>query len=122
MREHQAEIRRRLILQAEAFEPDRTVPYGQGSALAVPREPGIYLIHDLRGVLYIGQSDNLRRRFDQHFFEVENPLLAAALGRAIGPLSFSWKELPRTELASAERELIRAFQPACNRLLYSTHN
>lgn len=36
----------------------------------VPETAGVYLIHDLRGTLYVGKSINLRKRFEQHLEKV----------------------------------------------------
>jgi hypothetical protein len=110
--------RERLIASPPSLELERSVPYRQGFALGVPPEPGIYLFHDFRGVIYVGQSDSLRRRFDEHFWERDNPLLARALARPVGEMMFSWIRIPLEKLDEAERRLVRAFHPLCNRVLY----
>ena len=38
----------------------------------IPQYEGVYLFHDLRGVYYIGESNNLQRRFDQHKLKKSN--------------------------------------------------
>src|SRR3954454_7730763 len=58
--------RRRLAAAARSVTVDGDVVYGQGFASAVPSDPGVYLIRDLRGLLYIGRSGDLRRRFVDH--------------------------------------------------------
>lgn len=110
--------RSRLIHNPPELRQCETVPYRQGFAIRVPSTSGVYLIHDVRGVLYVGQSKNLRRRFDQHFFEQGNPLLAVALMSPLGELSFSWQVLPKEAVDGVERRLIQAFHPLCNRRLY----
>src|SRR4051812_8688529 len=58
--------------------------------MLVPQKPGVYLLHDLRGVLYVGKTRNLYRRFDQHYWLTDNELLALAMRRPFGELAFSW--------------------------------
>lgn len=95
--------------------PRHTVPYRRGYALRIPRMAGVYVIHDLRGALYVGRSQTLRRRFDEHFVEQENPLLRDAVKEAYGPLLFSWRGLKPRDLDSAEKAIIRLLHPPCNR-------
>ena len=86
--------------------------------LYVPTKAGVYLIHDLRGVLYVGRSCNLYRRFDEHYWLTDNELLLLAMRQSFGEITFSWviaeEEPRRTEL---EHRLIAWLRPACNRLL-----
>ena len=51
---------------------DNSIAYKISSAFLLPKHPGVYFIHDFRGVLYIGESKNLRNRFLQHFYREEN--------------------------------------------------
>ncbi len=98
---------------------DGTVGFRFAQELLVPEEGGVYLIHDLRGVLYAGRTANLLRRFRQHYWAQNNPLLVAAIVRPVGELSFSWTLAEEgAEQARLERRLIRAFVPPCNRLRY----
>ena len=89
----------------------------------VPKKGGVYLIHDLRGVLYVGRSRNLYRRFDEHYWLTDNDLLLLAMRQAFGEITFSWviaeEERKRMEL---EHRLIAWLRPACNRLLPGTCN
>ncbi len=112
--------RRRLIHDPPDLRLDHDVPYQRGWALAVPHDAGVYLIHDLRGVLYVGQASDLRRRFDQHMEMSHNSKLVKALARPVGDLRFAWilDERP----SALEQSLIRAFQPLCNDRLYTTIN
>ena len=84
----------------------------------VPKKGGVYLIHDLRGVLYVGRSRNLYRRFDEHYWLTDNELLSLAMRQSFGEITFSWviteEERKRIEL---EHRLIAWLRPACNRLL-----
>ncbi len=98
---------------------DSTVGFRFAQELLVPQEAGVYMIHDLRGVLYVGRTANLCRRFRQHYWAQHNPLLVAAIVRPVGELSFSWMLAEEgAEQARVERRLIRAFVPPCNRLRY----
>ncbi len=42
------------------------------------------MLHDLRGVLYVGATGNLNRRFHQHYWLTEDELLAEAMRRPLG--------------------------------------
>jgi predicted GIY-YIG superfamily endonuclease len=100
---------------------DGTVKYTLGGSIFVPEEPGVYLIHDLRGVLYVGRTGNLYQRYFQHYWDSHNSRVTAALRRPLGRLEFSWMTVDGCDQASLERELIRALQPLCNRLLYKAN-
>ncbi|MGR3435839.1 MAG: GIY-YIG nuclease family protein [Shimia sp.] len=84
---------------------------------------GVYLIHDLRGVLYVGRSNDLRRRFDEHRLKPSNPYLAEAIRKPFGEMRFSWITTSNDRMTGKlERELSRWLQPPCNRLTPSiTH-
>jgi hypothetical protein len=97
---------------------DGFVPYRMGRDLLVPEKSGIYLFHDLRGVLYVGKTTNLRRRFTDHFWRQWNPLLEMAISQPFGELLFSWWLIEGVEQDEAEKNLIRWFAPPCNRVLY----
>lgn len=97
---------------------DGTVAYTVGGSLSVPHKPGVYLIHDLRGVLYVGRTANLHQRYFQHYWDSHNSKVTAVLRRPVGRIEFSWITTDLSEQAQLERDLIRAIQPLCNRLLY----
>src|ERR687893_103931 len=99
--------RDRLISNPPAVKLEQTIPFRQGFALTVPSTPGIYLFHDLRGVFYVGQSGDLRRRFDEHFWEKDNSLLASAIAHPVWEVCFSFLQVDVLELNSVERQLIR---------------
>ncbi|WP_421874605.1 hypothetical protein [Mycolicibacterium wolinskyi] len=99
---------------------DGTVSYTIGGSLSVPEEPGVYLIHDLRGVLYIGRTGNLYKRYLQHYFDSHNSGVTAVQRRPLGRLEFSWMRVDLCEQVRVERDLIRAIQPLCNQLLYKS--
>ena len=80
----------------------------------MPRRPGVYLIHDMRGVLYVGRADSLRRRFEEHLAWSHNGDVRAALRSPVGVLHFTWSLADSLEQLELERELIRALRPLCN--------
>lgn len=89
----------------------------------VPKKGGIYLIHDLRGVLYVGRTRNLYRRFDEHYWLTDNELLSLAMRQSFGELTFSWAIAEdKGERADLETRLIAWLRPACNRLLPRNNN
>ncbi len=97
---------------------DGTVPFRRSSDLQVPAEAGVYVLHDLRGALYVGRSCSLRRRFAEHELEPANPLIAKARQNAVGPLMFSWIRLDDPKRRKAvEAELVQALDPPCNRCI-----
>jgi excinuclease UvrABC nuclease subunit len=112
------QAREDLLHEPPVLNLDGTVPYRRGFAINVPSKSGIYLLHDLRGVLYVGQSDNLHRRFEEHYNERDNPLLVVAITKPVHELAFSWLIANRSDLDRIERRLIRCFHPVCNRKLY----
>lgn len=58
--------------------------------MLVPRRAGVYLLHDLRGVLYAGSTRNLYCRFHQHYWLTANNLIEQAMRQPFGELTFSW--------------------------------
>jgi len=99
-------------------ELDGTVPFRRTSDLLVPDRSGVYILHDLRGALYVGRTCSLRRRFQEHELQPSNPLIAKARQHAVGPLSFSWIALGDAKrLRAVEAELVQALDPPCNRCI-----
>lgn len=93
-----------------------TVPFRRASDLLVPDRAGVYILHDLRGALYVGRTTSLRRRFRQHESEPANPLIPTARQNPVGQLCFSWITLDDPKRCKAvEAELIVALDPPCNR-------
>lgn len=104
--------RKRLACQPPAPTIDGDVPYLQGWASGVPPDPGVYLIRDMRGLLYVGRSNNLRSRFHQHLEFSHNELLRLALNSTWGQVLFAWILDP--EPKQLEEQLIRLLMPICN--------
>lgn len=111
----------RLLTGEISWSPDGTVELVLTREFMVPDDAGVYLIHDLRGVLYVGQSRRLRQRFAQHDRLRRNRLLHLAMSRPVGVVRFSWRLVADEEERSTfERELVAALQPVCNRQLLDT--
>lgn len=106
--------RRALIASPPVLEVAGTVRYRPAWALAVPRRPGVYLMHDLRGVLYVGRADDVRRRFEEHLAASHNADVRRALRCTLGLLCFSWVLVAAPEQIELERSLIRSLRPLCN--------
>ena len=96
---------------------DQTIRFSLGEAIMVPKKGGIYFLHDFRGVLYVGKSENLSRRFNQHLLDCQNPLITEAIRTSIGPVKFSWMLLDLEMQTRLEKRFIRFFLPPCNRIL-----
>lgn len=116
------EIRNALVYDPPEIVLDGTVAYTLGGSLSVPQGPGVYLIHDLRGVLYVGRTANLNQRYFQHYWDSHNSRVTAVLRQPVGRLEFSWITTELSQQVQLERDLIRAIQPLCNRLLYRNNN
>ncbi|WP_445206905.1 GIY-YIG nuclease family protein [Aminobacter sp. Piv2-1] len=111
----------RLLAREISWSPDGSIELVLAREFVVPDDPGVYLIHDLRGVLYVGQSRHLRQRFVQHDRLRRNRLLRLAISRPVGIMKFSWRLVAdEEERAVFERELIAILQPVCNRQLLDT--
>ncbi len=108
-------VPRDLVLRPPELQLDRTIFARTGLSGCIPPCEGVYLFHDLRGVLYVGRSANLRRRFVQHLEHGQNPWLGMALSSPVVEMCFSWLRVVPGESSSLERSLIRMFRPPCNR-------
>lgn len=111
----------RLLTREISWSPDGSVEMVLTREFMVPADAGVYLIHDLRGVLYVGQSRKLKQRFAQHDRLRRNRLLRLAMSRPVGVMRFSWRLVDdEDERSTFERELIAILQPVCNRQLLDT--
>lgn len=104
------------------MRPDGAVPYISVWGLAVADMPGVYVINDVRGALYVGRSVNLKRRFEQHYSASHNPLLVRALRNPCGLLTFSWFLADVGDLPALERLVVARLQPICNLTLIRANN
>ena len=103
-----------LAAHPPSFDLTSAVSWGLGFAIGVPRDPGIYLIYDLRCPLYIGQTGNLRRRFEEHIVDSHNSALHTALRDGFSEILFTWILVAPEELAEVERHAITTLRPLCN--------
>lgn len=75
---------------------------------SAPSRPGVYVLRtatDINGVVYIGSSDNLERRLNEHFLSGDVP----------GILFFDWYETESLENArEIERKWIIKYSPKYN--------
>ena len=108
------------LLAAPRVDPDGTTSFRPSHSFYVPTVPGVYLIHDLRGSLYVGRSDNIGKRFQQHHEFSHNSRLRLALRAPVGPISFSWLLAEGLEQKALEARLIRYLDPLCNDIRYVT--
>lgn len=108
--------RRAVLLSPPPTIPlSGAVPLRRVRGFLIPDEPGVYLIHDLRGILYVGRSICLRRRFAEHCEARGNELIGLAQRSVFGLLAFSWVIVPdRRSRAQLEHEFIAWLQPPCN--------
>ena len=69
---------------------ERQVVVSMSSYTAIPAKPGVYFFNDLRGILYLGETSDLRRRFLEHLKKENNPKLSALSKNPWGKLTYSW--------------------------------
>jgi excinuclease UvrABC nuclease subunit len=116
---HFGSSRLEIIYNPPALHLDGSVAYSAGWALLVPASSGVYFIHDLRGFLYIGRTNNLNVRFGQHYWGSHNRAVNAALKRPVGQTQFSWMTCDDEAAVTLEKEYIRGYQPLANGIRYS---
>ena len=87
--------------------------------LWIPEYEGVYLFHDLRGVYYIGESNNLRRRFAEHKVKKMNTKLLNLISNPVHFPFFSWvRTYSNCERQVLEKRLVIFFKPFCNSIFY----
>ena len=111
---HLSTHRTLLVESPPAVDLDGSTYFRLGWAAAVPARPGVYLIHDIRGPVYIGRAENLRRRVEEHYLNSHNPAVRRAIRRPVGRLLFSWALVAAPEQGEFERTLIKSLRPLCN--------
>jgi excinuclease UvrABC nuclease subunit len=107
-----------LIDNPPLIKVNKTIAFDMSFNLLVPDMPGVYFIHDLRGILYIGRTDNLRRRLNEHYWKKSNPRLKKAIANPVGKLQVSWILSQYPEQNFLEKKFIKIFRPPCNRISY----
>src|SRR5262245_13955745 len=107
-----------LSALGQKLQPSGSAVFRHTRQMLVPQRAGVYLLHDLRGVLYVGSTSNLYRRFDQHYWLTKNDLIELAMRQPFGQLTFSWFLVADDDRRAAlERLLIGWLQPPCNRVI-----
>ena len=97
-----------------------SVQYKTPRAFTLPTNPGVYFIHDFRGILYIGEAKNLRNRFLQHHRNEENTLLKELVKYPFGDLRFYWLNAEtKLKAVKIQKYWIRVFQPITNNIKYN---
>ena len=97
---------------------ERQVIVSMSSYTAIPAKPGVYFFNDLRGILYLGETSDLRRRFLEHLKKEKNPKLSALSKNPWGKLTYSWiKKNNKREAEHFETKYLNMFEPICNELL-----
>ena len=102
--------------------------YSQSIQKSVPDRPGVYMITETKRlynlplkieILYVGKSNNLRRRLGEHLNihgGRNNKIKQLRLTNS-SPLEYWYQELPKNEISTFEKDLIRNLQPEYNTLL-----
>ena len=102
---------------------DKQVSYKLSNNFFIPRCEGVYFIHDKRGFLYIGESNNLRNRFLQHLQRERNLDLVNLIKNPFGDLSFYWVTVnTKLEAVKLQKYWIRILKPLSNKINYTTNN
>ena len=109
-----SEARTHLIQEPPQVEFDGEAPFKSAFRIRVPESPGVYMISDLRGPLYIGRTYDLYVRYDNHLTYSHNENLRRALDNHLGIVYFRWIESEASETARLEKELISRMLPLCN--------
>ena len=99
---------------------DGSVQYKTPRAFTLPTNPGVYFIHDFRGILYIGEAKNIKNRFLQHHRNEENSLLKELVKYPFGDLRFYWLNAEtKLKAVKIQKYWIRVFQPVTNNIKYN---
>lgn len=102
---------------------DGSVIYKSINEHIVPSLSGVYFIHDFRGFLYIGETNNLRKRFKQHLNVETNKNLINLLENPFGEVKFFWIDTETKMLAvKLQKYWIRELKPFSNYIKYKTNN
>ena len=98
---------------------DGSIGFSVFENIYAPKNPGVYFIHDLRGILYIGKAGNIHNRFTQHSWIRKNRALFKLSQNPFGKLKFSWVNTKNEKIAdNFEKKWIRIFKPICNDIFY----
>ena len=87
----------------------------------IPDYQGVYFFHDLRGVYYVGETNNLKRRFQEHKISKRNNLLKQYLRTPIHTPYFSWIRTGTSVCRfKLEKEIVSLLKPKCNKIKFVT--
>ena len=96
-------------------------------ASKIPETSGVYIVAGavrVRGFpremtpLYVGQTNNLRRRFLDHVDVRRSHNLSVLLQSFKGSTEFWWASCEARDLIALERDLIRELKPEYNQITY----
>ena len=97
-----------------------SVRYKASRGFMLPTNPGVYFIHDFRGILYIGEAKNLKQRFFQHHRNEDNTMLRELVRYPFGELRFYWLDAEtKLKAVKIQKKWIRVFQPISNNIKYN---
>jgi len=119
-----------LWVTARSAVEDRawfSLPYVIGYEHTVPERSGVYMItllaaemlggegfwKRMQGPIYIGQSENLRRRFKEH---VLNRSTVGAYLKNLPKLQYCYCNVEKDQLDDVESQLVQVFGPRINRV------
>ena len=98
---------------------DGSIGFSIFENIYAPKNSGVYFIHDLRGILYIGKASNIHKRFTQHSWIRKNRVLYKLSQNPFGKFKFSWVNTKNEKIAdNLEKKWIRIFKPICNEIFY----
>ena len=98
---------------------DGSIGFSVFENIYAPKGVGVYFIHDLRGILYIGRTNNIHQRFTQHSWIRKNRDLFKLSQNPMGKLKFSWVNTKTEKQAKIlETKWVRIFLPICNDILF----
>lgn len=104
-----------------------SLPYTPGYEHAIPEQSGVYMItllasellggeefwKNMQAPIYVGQSENLRRRFKEH---VLNRSTVGAYIRGLPKLRYCYCKVEIGQLNHVESQLVQIFGPRINRV------
>lgn len=108
----------------------KSIGLKKGLERHIPDVPGVYVIKSVErylglpvshDVVYVGKSENLRRRYREHcnFTTEHNPELLSM--RLSEPLEFWYASAERKKISEIEKELISKTKPKVNKIRYVKH-
>ena len=99
---------------------DGSINFNIYDNIYAPKSIGVYFVHDARGILYIGRSINIYKRFTQHSWIRKNKDLYNLSKNPLGKLKFSWVKTKDEKMAEKlEENWVKMFLPFCNDILFN---